>query len=119
MGGPHKLLILFRALAHTAAGIWLGGIIVIAIVAQTTFGVMRTTDVEKPDSVAGQVMARNFGRFNVVQSTCAAILVTWQIVSLGFCGRSVREWLRLSIIVAAAGLLAYEVAVVSPKIVNM
>lgn len=119
MGGPDKFLNAFRALAHTAAGIWLGGILVIAIVAQTTFGVMRTTGVEKPDMIAGQVMARNFGRFDVVQICCAATLLMWQTVSLAFRRRGPREWLRLSLIAAAAGLLAYQVTVLTPKIVNL
>jgi hypothetical protein len=119
MGGPDKFLNAFRALAHTAAGIWLGGIIAIAIVAQTTFGVIRTTGVEKPDMIAGQVMARNFGRLDVVQICCAATLLMWQTVSLAFRRRGARDWLRLSLICAAAGLLAYQVAVLTPKIVNL
>ncbi len=110
---------LFRALAHTAGGVWLGGIIVVAIVAQTTFGVMRTTDVEKPDAIAGQVMAKNFGRFDVVQICCAATLLSWQVVSLATQNRSPRSWLRFGLIVIAGGLLTYNVAVLTPKIIDM
>lgn len=110
---------LLRALAQTAAGVWLGGIIVIAIVAQTTFGVMRTTDIEKPDAIAGQVMARNFGRFDVVQICCALTLLTWQLASLATQNRGPRNWLRFGLIVIAAGLLTYNVAVLTPKIIDM
>ena len=57
---------LFQAIATTAGGVWLGGMVLMAIVASTTFGVMRTTGVEHPDSIAGQVMAKNFARFDTV-----------------------------------------------------
>ncbi|HKQ50046.1 MAG TPA: DUF4149 domain-containing protein [Phycisphaerae bacterium] len=107
-----------RALAHTAAGIWLGGIIVIAIVAQTTFSEMRNSGVERPNAVAGQVMARNFGRFNVVQISCAAALLLWQGAALAHRRQGPRDWFRISLIVLATGLLAYHVALLTPKIVD-
>lgn len=118
MGGPDKFLNAFRAIAHTAAGIWLGGIIVIAIVAQATFSEMRNSGVERPNAVAGQVMARNFGRFNVVQISCAAALLLWQGAELALRRRGPREWFRFSLIVVATGLLAYHVVVLTPKIVD-
>lgn len=119
MGGPDMLMNLFRALAHTAAGVWLGGIIVIAIVAQTTFSVMRTTNVDKPNAIAGEVMARNFSRFDIVQICCAATLLAWQVVSLAAQNRGPRDWMRFTLIAVAGGLLAYNVAVLTPKIIEI
>ena len=110
---------LFQAIATTAGGVWLGGMVLMAIVASTTFGVMRTTGVEHPDSIAGQVMAKNFARFDTVQMTCAGVLVAWQIVHMAFGGRHGRDWLRLGLIVAAAGLLAYSVRVLTPQITDL
>ena len=107
-----------RALATTAAGVWLGGMILIAIVAQTTFGTMRNTGVDQPNSVAGQVMARNFSRFDTVQSICAGVLVCYQALALIVGERSRQAWLRLGLILAASGLLLYGVLVLTPKIQN-
>lgn len=110
----------FRAIAIVAGGVWLGGMIVIgAIVAPTTFGVMRTLDVDHPNALAGQIMARNFARFDNVQLTCAAILLAWQILHMIAGGKTRRDWFRLALIVAAAGLLAYSVGVITPRILDL
>lgn len=110
---------LSRAIATAAAGVWLGGMVLMAIVAQTTFQVMRTTGVEHPNSIAGQVMATNFTRFDTVQMICAGVLVAWQTAHLALGGRSARDWLRLGLIIAAAGLLAYSIRVLTPQITHL
>ena len=119
MGKSNRIMNVFRAVAHTTTGIWLGGIIVIAIVAQTTFGEMRKTGVDTPNAVAGQVMARNFIRFEVVQVCCAATLLAWQVASLIAGHRSVRDWLRVVCIAGAAALLVYHGLVLTPKIADL
>jgi len=113
------LVSLLRAIGAVAAGVWLGGIIVIAIVAQTTFRVMPTTGVAQPNAVAGQVMARTFGRFDVVQMICCGLLLATQIAFVCLVGGMARDWLRLAILLGAAGLLAYNVFVLTPKITNL
>ncbi|MFQ5430617.1 MAG: DUF4149 domain-containing protein [Phycisphaerae bacterium] len=109
----------FHALATTAAGVWFGGMILIAIVAATTFGEMRKTGVDHPNAIAGQVMAKNFARFDTIQIVCAAVILLWQIMQLVIRGRTALDWLRLVPIVLASGLLAYSVCVLTPKILSL
>ncbi|MCG8408570.1 MAG: DUF4149 domain-containing protein [Phycisphaerales bacterium] len=112
----HQLL---RAIATSAAGVWLGGMILIAIVAQTTFSVMRQTGVDQPNTVAGQIMAVNFTRFDKVQMICAAVLVLSQTVLIIAGERKTTDWLRLVLILLATGMLLYSVTVLTPKITNL
>ncbi|MFQ5412081.1 MAG: DUF4149 domain-containing protein [Phycisphaerae bacterium] len=109
----------FRMLATTAAGVWLGGMILIPFIAAITFGEMRETGVERPETIAGQVMARNFQRFDQIQLICAGILVAWQIAHLATVGRKRADWIRLIIILMATGLLVYSVGVVTPMILEL
>ena len=108
-----------RALACTAAGVWLGAIILIAIVAQTTFGVMPSTGVERPNTVAGRVMARNFARFDTVQMICGGVLLAAQGGILASARRTRRDALRTLFIAAACGLMLYSAWVMTPRITNM
>lgn len=110
---------LFRAIAQAAAGVWLGGMILIAIVAQTTFGVMRTTGVDRPNAVAGQVMARNFLRFDRVQLVCVCVLVAWQAAALILRPPAARDVVRSLLIVAAAGLFLYSSQTLTPRILDL
>lgn len=108
-----------RAIAATAGGIWLGGMILIAIVAQTTFSEMRHTGIAQPNAVAGRVMARNFARFDTVQIACAGVLLAGQALLLTIDRRSARVWARLALTVAACALLGYSVGVLTPGIVDL
>lgn len=110
---------LLRAVACTAAGVWLGAIIVIAIVAQTTFAVMPTTGVDRPNTVAGQVMARNFARFDSVQVACGGILALWQALELAAGRRARRDLARAVLIIAASVTMLVGVFVMTPKITNL
>lgn len=109
----------FQALACAAAGSWLGGMILIAIVAQTTFSVMRTTDVAQPNAIAGRVMAQNFIRFDVVQIACAAAVAAWAVGRVMSGTRRRRDWIRLGMVVAVCGILAYNAGVMTPRIESM
>lgn len=108
-----------RALAHTAAGIWLGGMVMLAIVAPTTFGVIRAIGVDNPNSVAGQVMAKIFRRFDMVQLLCAAVLLLWVSVSLLARRRTLRDILRGGLIVLAACLMLYSAWYMTPRITDL
>jgi len=108
-----------RALATTAAGVWLGGMILIAIVAATTFSEMRQTGVEHPNAVAGQVMAKNFSRFDKLQMVCAAVLLVWQTAQLVVGRRRLGDWLRTAMILSAVGLLIYSAWVLTPRILDL
>lgn len=105
-----------RAIAQTAAGIWLGAIVMMAIVAPTTFSVMRTVDVDRPNTIAGKVMAKNFSRFDKVQISCAAVIIAWQLASLSMGRRTTRDKMRMGIILVAAGLMLYSAMVMTPSI---
>ena len=119
MGGPHVFMTIARAIAQTAAGIWLGAIVMMAIVAPTTFSVMRTVEVDRPNTIAGKVMAKNFSRFDRVQIACASVIAMWQIASLLRGRRATRDKVRMGIILVAAGLMLYSATVMTPKIANM
>lgn len=108
-----------RAIAQTAAGIWLGAIVMMAIVAPTTFSVMRTVEVDRPNTIAGKVMAKNFSRFDKVQIACASVIAIWQIASLLMGRRTTRDKVRTGVILGAAGLMLYSATVMTPKIANM
>ena len=108
-----------RAIAQTAAGIWLGAIVMMAIVAPTTFSTMRTVGVEQPNTIAGKVMAKNFSRFDKVQMACGGILVAWQLASLVQGRRTARELARTLILAVAVGLMLYSAMVMTPKIADM
>lgn len=108
-----------RSLQTLAAGAWLGGMILIAIVAATTFRVMRETDVASPNTIAGRVMAKNFQRFDLVQGACAVVLVIGQGVIIASNQRHAREWFHAVLIAAAGGLLIYSVVEITPKILEM
>lgn len=110
---------ILRAIAIAAAGVWLGGMILIAIVAQTTFQTMRTTGVEHPDAVAGQIMAKNFTRFDKVQMACASVLFGSQLLQLAAGRRTWMDWFRFGLTLAAACVLAYSGAVLTPKIAGL
>lgn len=109
----------FQALACTSAGAWLGGMILMAIVAQTTFSVMRTTDVERPNAIAGRVMATNFKRFDTVQIVCAAIVAAWAMSRVLSRTRRRRDWIRAGLAAAACAILAYNAGVMTPRIESM
>lgn len=108
-----------RVTSCVAAGIWLGGLIVIAIVAQTTFAVMRTTGVEQPNALAGKVMARNFARFDVLQGICAAALLAGATALALGGARNLRTASRLLLVLACCGLFAYSALVLTPGITQM
>ncbi len=113
------ILRIFRMLATTAAGVWLGGMVLIPFVAAITFGEMRETGVDRPEAIAGQVMARNFQRFDQIQMICACVLLVWQITHLAAAARRMTDWLRLLVILMASGLLVYSMYVVTPMILEL
>ncbi|MBX3395101.1 MAG: DUF4149 domain-containing protein [Phycisphaerae bacterium] len=119
MGGTELARGIMRSFATTAAGAWLGGMILIAIVAQTTFSEMRATGVEQPNAIAGRVMAKNFVRFDTVQWVLAGTLVVAQIGRIALGERSGVEWLRMVLCLGATGVLAYGALYLTPQIVNM
>jgi len=108
---------LLHALGTLAAGVWLGAMVLIAVVAQTTFETMRTLGVSGPDALAGKIMAANFTRYDKVQGICAAVLLVTQIVApvlrLRFSGR---DRIRISFIIGACILYAYSALVLTPQI---
>lgn len=108
-----------RVLATTSAGVWLGGMVLIAIVAQTTFSQMREIGVERPNAIAGQIMAVNFSRFDAMQMACAGVLVVWQAARLLSGRRRFGDWLRTGAILLAVGLLAYSTQVLTPRILTL
>ncbi len=113
------MMTLVRSIQTMAAGVWLGGMVLIAIVAATTFGEMRKTGVERPNAIAGRVMAVNFQRFDKVQSACAGMLIVGQCIVMAMGRRGGREWFHAGLIVACTGLLAYSMSVISPQILEM
>ena len=113
------LMRVLRVLATTSAGVWLGGMVLIAIVAQTTFSQMREVGVEQPNAIAGRIMAVNFSRFDMMQMACAAVLVIWQAARLMSGRRGLGDWLRTGAILSAAGLLAYSTHVLTPRILSL
>ncbi|MEK6643434.1 MAG: DUF4149 domain-containing protein [Planctomycetota bacterium] len=113
------ILRLLRTLATAAAGVWLGGMIVIAIVASTTFGVMRTTDVARPNTIAGQVKAKNFARFDRVQLVCGGLLASWQVASFLSGQRSRRDVMRSVLIALAVTQMLVSALHMTPKIASM
>lgn len=110
---------IFRALAQTTAGIWLGSIIAMAIVAPTTFRVARETGIDRPNYIAGRIMARNFSHFDKLQAICAALLVIWHIAELAGKTRTTRLWLQSAITLSAAAMLGYSALVLTPQILNL
>lgn len=108
-----------RALAQTAAGIWLGGLITLAIVAPTTFGVLRETGVDNPNALAGQVMARNFVRFDMVQLICGIVLLGGLMILLAVGPRRTRDWIRIGGAGAAVSMMLYSAMVMTPQILDM
>lgn len=108
-----------RALGTTAAGAWLGGMILIAIVAQTTFSEMRKTEVSQPNAIAGRVMAKNFSRFDAVQWICVGLLAASQLGRMAMGDRSRGEWVRLGLIAIAGALFAYSALVMTPGILGL
>ena len=105
-----------HTLCTIAAGVWLGGMILIAMVAMNTFRVMRSLDVASPDAFAGRIMAENFASFDKVQLICAAVL----LAGLGLTALIVR-WraatvVRLCLAIAATGVLVYSVQFLTPRI---
>lgn len=116
LGGPHVFMNFLRAMAQTALGIWLGAIVMMAIVAPTTFSTMRTVGVERPNTIAGKVMARNFSRFDKVQIACAAVVVVWQMAFLALRNHTARDFARTALIIFATGLMLYGAIVMTPTI---
>lgn len=108
-----------QATACAAAGAWLGGMILMAIVAQTTFSVMRTTGVSQPNAIAGRVMATNFKRFDKVQIVCAVPVAAWAGTRLMSRSRQRRDWVRAGLAAAAGAILAYNAGVMTPRIESM
>lgn len=111
---------LMHTLSTLAAGVWLGGMVLLGpIVAKHTFRMMRTFDVAYPDAMAGKVMAASFVQFDKVQLICAGLL----LLSLGIVAVSARRKFapvtRLCIAIVATGFLAYSVQFLTPKITSM
>lgn len=108
---------LLHAIGTMAAGVWLGAMILIAVVAQTTFQTTRTLGVATPDALAGKIMAANFTRYDKVQGICAAVLVVTQIAApilrLRF---APRDRFRLGAIFMACIFFVYGAMVLTPQI---
>jgi len=107
-----------RAVAAAAAAVWLGTLLIMgAVVAPTTFGMMRESGIANPNTVAGQIMAKNFAKADRIELACAAVVLAWQIVSMLIGPRARRDGFRLILIIAAAGLVLY-LATLTPKIAD-
>ena len=106
-----------HALGTLSAGVWLGAMVLIAVVAQTTFETTRTLGVASPEALAGKIMAANFTRYDKVQGICAAVLLVTQLIApitrLRF---SARDRIRIGFILGACILFAYSALVLTPQI---
>ncbi|MFQ5422970.1 MAG: DUF4149 domain-containing protein [Phycisphaerae bacterium] len=112
------ILNVVRAVAAAAAAVWLGTLLIMgAVVAPTTFGMMRESGIANPNTVAGHIMAKNFAKADRIELACAAVVVAWQIVSMLIGPRARRDWFRLILIVVAAALVLY-LATLTPKIAD-
>lgn len=111
---------LFRMLSIAAAGVWLGAMILIAIVAATTFGEMRTIEgIERPNYVAGRVMAKNFARYDRIQLFCAGVIVLSHVGLAAARGMRGGDWLRAPLLAAALLVTLYGAFRLTPTIQNM
>lgn len=111
---------LMHILATLAAGVWLGGMILVAIAAQSTFVVLNAEDhIAQPNAVAGRVMAPTFSKFDKVQLICAAVLLFGTGVSAVLARRKLGPVLRLIAVGVATGFLIYSVQFLSPQILDM
>ncbi|MCB9858229.1 MAG: DUF4149 domain-containing protein [Phycisphaerales bacterium] len=111
---------LFHMLCTLAAGVWLGGMVMIGpFVAKNTFQVMPKIVAEHPNAAAGKIMAKNFSDFDMVQLICAGVL----IVGLGILAVGARRKfgpiMRLLMTLVASGTLIYSVQFLTPKITSM
>lgn len=108
-----------HTLSIIAAGVWLGGMILMIFVAMNTFQIMRTIDVEYPNAAAGRIMAVNFGHLDMIQLICAAILVIGTGISALVSRRKFGPLTRLVLSLIATGALIYSVQFITPKIEAM
>jgi hypothetical protein len=108
-----------RAIATVAAGAWLGGMILIPIVAATTFGRIRDAQLADADALAGRVMAPIFGHFDTIQLVCAGIVLLAAVVRVVSIGPRRRSVIGLLLTLAASGLLLYSVTTVTPQILDL
>lgn len=110
----------FHMLCTLAAGVWLGGMVLIGpFVAKNTFQIMPTIVAEHPSAAAGRIMAKNFSDFDTIQLVCAGVL----IVGLGVLAVTARRKFgpvtRLLMALVASGTLIYSVQFLTPKITSM
>lgn len=111
---------LLHMLCSLAAGVWLGGMILIGpIVAGNTFKIMRTIDVAYPDAAAGKIMAKNFSNFDTIQLVCAGVLIVGLAIIAATARRKFGPLARLLMALVASGTLIYSVQFLTPKITSM
>jgi len=111
---------LLHTLSVLAAGVWLGGMILVAIAAQSTFSVLNAEEnLAQPNAVAGRVMAPTFSKFDKVQLICAVVLLIGTGAIAALAKRKLGPVLRLLAAGIATGFLIYSVQFLSPKIFAM
>ncbi len=111
---------LLHTLAVLAAGVWLGGMILVAIAAQSTFSVLNAEEnLAQPNAIAGRVMAPTFGKFDKVQLSCAVALIVATGCTVILARRKIGPILRFAMVCVATGFLIYSVQFLSPKILDM
>lgn len=110
---------LLHSLAIVAAGVWLGGMIMIALVAANTFHTMNMIEVAHPSAAAGRIMAGNFGHFDTLQLACAGILVVGCGVGVLASRRKFGPLTRLILSLIATGAMLYSVQFLTPKLESL
>ncbi len=111
---------LLHTLAVLAAGVWLGGMILVAIAAQSTFSVLNAEEkLAQPNAIAGRVMAPTFSKFDKVQLSCAVVLLIGTGCVTVLARRKGGPMLRFLMVGVATGFLVYSVQFLSPQILAM
>ncbi len=97
--------------------VWLGGIIVLgALVAPTTFGVLETVEPATGRALAGEVFGQTIARFHYVEYAAGALLVV-TLAGMRLLGpRPAAFGIRAGIIAVMLGMTLYSGFVVLPRI---
>lgn len=110
-------MIALRYASLLALVVWLGGIVVIAaLVAPVTFGVLQAQVPAGGRALAGGVMTELFRRFYLVAVTCGVVLLV-SFVAQAVLGPRPRQFaIRTAIAAAMLAFTVYGGSVVSPRL---